>query len=124
MIIRLRVNRSLLPQNIRLQIELFVTARPVFTNFPKDETVNAGTDVTFSCAARGAPKPSIFWTREGSQELMFPGHTYQGHYTVTENGSLSIKAAVRKDEGHYVCSAISQAGASTATVFLQVRKAS
>ncbi|KYQ57259.1 Roundabout like protein 2, partial [Trachymyrmex zeteki] len=98
---------------------LTVHSRPVFTNFPKDETVNAGTDVTFSCAARGAPKPSIFWTREGSQELMFPGHTYQSHYTITEDGSLSIKGAVRKDEGHYVCSAISQAGASTATVFLQ-----
>ena len=53
---------------------------------------------------------------------MFPGHTYQSHYTVTEDGSLNIKGAVRKDEGHYVCSAISQAGASTATVFLQVRK--
>lgn len=51
---------------------------------------------------------------------MFPGHTYQSHYIVTENASLSIKGAVRKDEGHYVCSAISQAGASTATVFLQV----
>ncbi|XP_012531725.1 roundabout homolog 2 [Monomorium pharaonis] len=99
---------------------LTVHSRPVFTNFPKDETVNAGADVTFSCAARGAPKPSIFWTREGSQELMFPGHTYQTHYNVTEDGSLSIKGAVRKDEGHYVCSAISQAGASTATVFLQV----
>ncbi|EZA60020.1 Roundabout-like protein [Ooceraea biroi] len=99
---------------------LTVHSRPVFTNFPKDETVNTGTDVTFSCAARGAPKPSIFWTREGSQELMFPGNTYQSHYTVTEDGSLSIKGAVRKDEGHYVCSAISQAGASTATVFLQV----
>ncbi|KYN23374.1 Roundabout like protein 2 [Trachymyrmex cornetzi] len=101
---------------------LTVHSRPVFTNFPKDETVNAGTDVTFSCAARGAPKPSIFWTREGSQELMFPGHTYQSHYTVTEDGSLSIKGAVRKDEGHYVCSAISQAGASTATVFLQAQQ--
>lgn len=107
----------------RTEFGPFVTARPVFTNFPKDETVNAGTDVTFSCAARGAPKPSIFWTREGSQELMFPGNTYQSHYTVTEDGSLSIKGAVRKDEGHYVCSAISQAGASTATVFLQVYKA-
>ncbi|XP_032667752.1 roundabout homolog 2-like [Odontomachus brunneus] len=99
---------------------LTVHSKPVFTNFPKDETVSAGTDVTISCAARGVPKPSIFWTREGSQELMFPGNTYQSHYTVTEDGSLSIKGAVRKDEGHYVCSAISQAGASTATVFLQV----
>lgn len=95
-------------------------ARPVFTNFPKDESVSTGSDVSFACSARGAPKPSIFWTREGSQELMFPGNVYQGRYTVSEDGSLHIKEAIKKDEGHYVCSAISQAGASTATVFLQV----
>ncbi|XP_044580244.1 protein sax-3-like isoform X1 [Cotesia glomerata] len=99
---------------------LTVQSRPVFTNFPKDETVSGGSDVSFACSARGAPKPSIFWTREGSQELMFPGNVYQGRYTVSEDGSLHIKQAVKKDEGHYVCSAISQAGASTATVFLQV----
>lgn len=98
------------------------TAKPVFVNFPKDETVSTGSDVSFSCSARGSPKPSIFWTREGSQELMFPGNTYQGRYTVTQDESLRIKGVIRKDEGHYVCSAISQAGASTATVFLQVSR--
>ncbi|XP_046420338.1 roundabout homolog 2-like [Neodiprion virginianus] len=102
---------------------LTVHSRPVFAHFPKDEAVSTGSDVSFACAARGAPKPSIFWTREGSQELMFPGNVYQGRYTVTEDGSLNIKKAVRKDEGHYVCSAISQAGASTATVFLEVTSA-
>ncbi|XP_011502527.1 PREDICTED: roundabout homolog 2-like [Ceratosolen solmsi marchali] len=51
---------------------------------------------------------------------MFPGHYYQERYVVNENGSLQIKQIVRKDEGHYVCSAISQVGATTATVFLSV----
>ena len=51
---------------------------------------------------------------------MFPGHTYQDRYKVNEDGSLHIKEVVRKDEGHYVCSAISQVGATTTTVFLQV----
>lgn len=92
----------------------------MFTNFPKDESVSPGSDVTFACAARGVPAPSIFWTREGSQELMFPGHSYQERYAVGEDGSLHIKQVVRKDEGHYVCSAISQVGATTATVFLAV----
>lgn len=96
------------------------TARPVFTNFPKDEIVNVGSDATFSCSAKGAPKPSIFWSREGSQELMFPGNTYQDRFTVSEDGTLKIKNTIRKDEGHYVCNAISQAGASKETVFLQV----
>lgn len=95
-------------------------ARPVFSSFPKDEIVSVGSNVSFSCAARGAPKPSIFWTREGSQELMFPGNEYQSRYKITDDGSLYIKGVLGKDEGHYVCSAISQAGASTATVFLQV----
>ncbi|XP_066603914.1 roundabout homolog 2-like isoform X2 [Prorops nasuta] len=99
---------------------LTVHSRPVFTNFPKDEAANTGSDVSFSCAAKGAPEPSIFWSREGSQELMFPGNTYQNRYAVSEDGTLQIKGVVRKDEGHYVCSAISQAGASTATVFLQI----
>ncbi|KOX67210.1 Roundabout like protein 2 [Melipona quadrifasciata] len=99
---------------------LTVHSRPIFSSFPKDEIVSVGSNVSFSCAARGAPQPSIFWTREGSQELMFPGNEYQGHYKITEDGSLHIKSVLGKDEGHYVCSAISQAGASTATVFLQV----
>ncbi|XP_044018248.1 roundabout homolog 1-like isoform X1 [Aphidius gifuensis] len=99
---------------------LTVHSRPVFTNFPKDETVSTGSDVSFACSAKGTPKPSIFWTREGSQELMFPGNVYQGRYTINEDGSLHIKGTIKKDEGHYVCSAISQAGASTATVFLQM----
>lgn len=51
---------------------------------------------------------------------MFPGNEYQNRYRITEDGSLRIRGVVGKDEGHYVCSAISQAGASTATVFLQV----
>lgn len=99
---------------------LVPSARPIFSSFPKDEIVSVGSNVSFSCAARGAPQPSIFWTREGSQELMFPGNEYQGRYKITEDGSLRIKSVLGKDEGHYVCSAISQAGASTATVFLQV----
>lgn len=98
----------------------FPPARPIFSSFPKDEIVSVGSNVSFSCAARGAPQPSIFWTREGSQELMFPGNEYQGRYKITEDGSLHVKSVLGKDEGHYVCSAISQAGASTATVFLQV----
>ncbi|KAJ8666911.1 hypothetical protein QAD02_008573 [Eretmocerus hayati] len=99
---------------------LTVHSRPVFTNFPKDEAVSPGSDVTFACSAKGVPTPSIFWTREGSQELMFPKHSYQERYSVSEDGSLRIRQVSRKDEGHYVCSAISQVGAVTATVFLAV----
>ncbi|XP_014235296.1 roundabout homolog 1-like [Trichogramma pretiosum] len=99
---------------------LTIHSRPVFTNFPKDESVSVNSNVTFACSAKGAPAPSIFWTREGSQELMFPGHSYQGRYFVSDDGSLHIKQIERKDEGHYVCSAISQVGATTATVYLAV----
>ncbi|XP_011310480.1 roundabout homolog 2-like [Fopius arisanus] len=99
---------------------LTVHSRPVFTDFPKDEIVSTGSDVSFACSARGAPKPAIFWSREGSQELMFPGNVYQSRYTINEDGSMHIKQVNKKDEGHYVCSAISLAGASTATIFLQV----
>ncbi|XP_012288743.1 protein sax-3 [Orussus abietinus] len=99
---------------------LTVHSRPVFAHFPKDEAVSTGSDVSFACAARGAPKPLMYWTREGAQEMMLRGNVYQGRYTVKEDGSLHVKEVHRKDEGHLACSAVSEAGSSIARVFLQV----
>lgn len=47
----------------------------------------------FECVVDGNPPPSIFWTKEGSQELMFSGTTH-GQMHVTTDGTLMIQ--VRK----------------------------
>jgi roundabout axon guidance receptor 2 len=44
----------------------------------------------FECVASGNPPPSVFWTKEGSQELMFSGTTH-GQMFVTPDGTLAIQ---------------------------------
>lgn len=75
----------------------------------------------FECAASGNPQPSIYWTKEGSQELMFPDNTYDRHH-VTLEGTLEIKSVRKEDAGYYVCSAFSVAGSGTTRAFLEVSK--
>ena len=43
----------------------------------------------FDCVASGNPPPSVFWTKEGSQDLMFTGTTH-GQMQVTAEGTLMI----------------------------------
>lgn len=74
---------------------------------------------TFECVAEGNPTPSVFWNKEGSQVLMFPGNAY-GHFHITQNGALRIQGVQKEDAGYLVCSALSAAGSATVRVFLQV----
>ena len=57
---------------------------------PKDQRVGMNGIATFECHASGNPPPSVFWTKEGSQELMFAGTTH-GQMFVTEDGTLTIQ---------------------------------
>lgn len=94
-------------------------APPKFTTKPLDKKVGLNGLATFDCVAVGNPPPSVFWNKEGSQVLMFPGNSY-GHFHVTNEGSLHIQGAQRDDAGFLVCSAFSVAGSSTSRAFLQV----
>lgn len=97
----------------------FCLAAPTFVTKPQDKKVGLNGLATFDCVAQGNPEPSIFWNKEGSQVLMFPGNSY-GHLHVTNEGSLHIQGALRDDAGFLICSAFSVAGSSTARAFLQV----
>jgi hypothetical protein len=44
----------------------------------------------FECQASGNPPPSVFWTKEGSQDLMFAGTTH-GQMSVSDEGTLTIQ---------------------------------
>ena len=47
----------------------------------------------FECVASGNPPPSVFWTKEGSQDLMFAGTTH-GQMLVTPKGTLTINVSI------------------------------
>lgn len=98
----------------------FFTAPPTFITRPQDQKVGLNGVATFECVAEGNPPPSVFWTKEGSQVLMFPGTAY-GHFHITPNGVLRIQGVQKEDAGYLVCSALSVAGSTTVRALLQVR---
>jgi len=101
-------------------VSLFdLAAPPTFTVKPQDQKVGLNGLASFECVATGNPPPSVFWTKEGSQILMFPGNSY-GHFHVTSEGTLKIQGVQREDAGFLVCSALSVAGSTTVRAFLQV----
>ena len=63
---------------------------PSFTMKPRDQRVGMNGIAKFACTASGNPPPSVFWTKEGSQELMFTGTTH-GQMHVTSEGTLTIQ---------------------------------
>lgn len=94
-------------------------AQPTFSIRPEDRKVGLNGVATFECVASGNPPPSVFWTKEGSQMLMFPDNSY-GHIHVTTQGTLQIRGVQKEDAGYFVCSALSVAGSATIRAFLQV----
>ncbi|XKL63096.1 hypothetical protein PGB90_005460 [Kerria lacca] len=105
--------------SISANASLNVYAPPSFITRPQDQKVGLNGIATFECVAEGNPPPSVFWTKEGSQVLMFPGTAY-GHFHVTQNSALRIQNVQKEDAGYLVCSALSVAGSTTVRVFLQV----
>lgn len=98
----------------------FFAAQPNFSVKPQDRKIGLNGVATFDCVATGNPPPSVFWTKEGSQMLMFPDNSY-GHIHVTSQGTLQIRGVQKEDAGYFVCSALSVAGSATIRAFLQVK---
>ena len=117
------IDRSIPPPKIFVKILInshqFCVALPVFLTKPQDVKTGINGVSKFECVATGNPQPSVFWTKEGSQELMFPDNVY-GHLQVTSDGTLEIRSVQKDDAGYYVCSAFSVAGSGTTRAFLQV----
>lgn len=91
----------------------------MFLTKPQDVKIGINGMAKFECVASGNPQPSVFWTKEGSQELMFPDNSYD-HCRVSSEGTLEINNVRKDDAGFYVCSAFSVAGSGTTRAFLQV----
>ncbi|KOB78706.1 Roundabout, isoform B, partial [Operophtera brumata] len=72
-----------------------------------------GEAVSFPCEADGSPKPIVFWTMEGSQELVFPK-------TIHGTSSLYLDRVMTKHAGRLTCVAVSAAGSASHTATLQV----
>ncbi|XP_063827497.1 roundabout homolog 1-like isoform X1 [Ostrinia nubilalis] len=92
---------------------LTVHSLPHFTRVPSDQTAWEGEAVSFPCEADGSPKPVVFWTMEGSQELVFPKSSHG-------SGSLYLDRVMTQHAGRLTCVAVSAAGSALHTATLQV----
>jgi hypothetical protein len=106
---------------IEASARLTVHAPPTFKKEPRDQEVEEGGSVSFQCEAIGNPPPARFWSKEGDQELMFPGHvSSDGRVKVETSGELRIAQIRIHDQGYYVCSALNAAGSNIVKVQLKV----
>uniref|UniRef100_A0A182J0Q4 Roundabout n=1 Tax=Anopheles atroparvus TaxID=41427 RepID=A0A182J0Q4_ANOAO len=104
---------------ISAKANLIVNSPPTFLFKPQDQKTALNGVATFKCTASGNPAPSVFWTKEGSQTLMFPNNTYD-NMQVSVQGTLQIRGVQKDDDGYYICSALSVAGSTASRAYLQV----
>uniref|UniRef100_A0A182NA47 Roundabout n=1 Tax=Anopheles dirus TaxID=7168 RepID=A0A182NA47_9DIPT len=104
---------------ISAKAQLTVNSPPTFVIKPLDQKTALNGVASFKCTASGNPQPSVFWTKEGSQTLMFPNNTYD-NMQVSLQGTLQIRGVQKDDDGHYICSALSVAGSTSSRAYLQV----
>ncbi|KAL1241969.1 Protein sax-3 [Trichinella spiralis] len=106
---------------VEASAKLVVQSPPWFTDGPRDVDVKEGSEISLLCEANGSPPPSCFWSKEGAQELMFPGfRSVDGRVQVSKKGDLSIQHVISTDEGNYVCTALNAAGSNSAKAFVRV----
>ncbi|KAM9801671.1 roundabout homolog 2 [Neosynchiropus ocellatus] len=101
---------------------LQVHVPPQIATKPRDQIATQGRSVTFQCGTTGNPPPAIFWQKEGSQMLLFPGQppSQSGRYSVSMSGELTIADVHPEDSGFYICQAISVAGSVLTKALLEV----
>ncbi|XP_049582637.1 roundabout homolog 2 isoform X1 [Syngnathus scovelli] len=101
---------------------LQVHVPPQIASKPRDQIASQGRSVTFQCGTTGNPPPAIFWQKEGSQMLLFPGQppSQSGRYSVSMKGELTITDVHPEDSGFYICQAISVAGSVLSKALLEV----
>ncbi|KAG7465569.1 roundabout-like 2-like isoform X3, partial [Solea senegalensis] len=101
---------------------LQVHVPPQISSKPRDQITTQGSSITFYCSTTGNPPPAIFWQKEGSQMLLFPGQppSQSGRYSVSMGGALTITDVHPDDSGFYMCQAINVAGSVLTKALLQV----
>ncbi|KAM6334352.1 LOW QUALITY PROTEIN: roundabout homolog 3 [Alca torda] len=104
---------------------LTVHVPPQLVTGPRDQTVTPGQSVTFQCQSKGNPPPAVFWQKEGSQTLLFPGQPPHpaARFAVSPAGAITIADVQPADAGYYLCQAISVAGSVLAKARLEVEEA-
>ncbi|KAK3090062.1 hypothetical protein FSP39_008890 [Pinctada imbricata] len=88
--------------------------QPQLTRTPQDVIVSSGDTATFTCIARGFPRPTITWQHNGVTLLP------SSRVVIDPRGQLQIRNVDVSQQGTYVCRATNDAGFSIAEARLIV----
>lgn len=97
---------------------------PEMTYQPQDMEVESGASIEIPCRARGNPKPTMHWKKDGialdaSRNIPLD----RNRFRLSKGGSLYLYNISAQDAGRYECSAINEHGRATGQALLQIRKA-
>lgn len=93
---------------------------PSIINGPSNQSVDEGTDVTFSCEIDGSPEPSVSWFY--SDDILPMQNT--SSVLITQSGLFSLLRITNvniSDQGVYRCVATSYIGTASQEAELQVK---
>ncbi|CAH3104213.1 unnamed protein product [Pocillopora meandrina] len=97
-----------------VEIELQASLAPEIVEDPKNQTVDAGFNATFDCAAKGHPMPSITWIKnDDALAVQSNNWTRVAEIFLDDEqiqSKLVIKGVKREDDGKYYCFANNSAG--------------
>ncbi|XP_051172267.1 peroxidasin homolog [Leptopilina boulardi] len=96
---------------------------PEMTYQPQDMEVENGASIEIPCRARGNPKPTIQWKKDGialDSNRNIP--LDRNRFRLSKGGSLYLYNITVQDAGRYECSAINEHGRATGQALLQIRK--
>ena len=106
--------------NVLSSATLRVLEAPVISVAPVASVQSkVGSSVKLDCLASGNPAPLLFWSKEGSEDTLYPGTTH-GTTQVSEDGSLYLAAATEKDTGYYTCTVVNTVGSVVARTHVLV----
>ncbi|XP_017276034.1 hemicentin-1 isoform X1 [Kryptolebias marmoratus] len=95
--------------NLTQFIELGVLVPPRIQPGPRVMRVKVGHQVELACVAKGFPEPTLSWTKDDKR------------YSVSPDGSLSLRNVGLDDEGTFTCTATNTAGRDEARVKVLVQ---
>ncbi|XP_068898271.1 protein sidekick isoform X6 [Tenebrio molitor] len=113
--VRLRSERF---DNITAKAQVVVLEKPRFVSSTRAETLGEyGTPISLPCDVVGIPKPNVTWYKN-SQEIDLTDK----RYVLEEDNSLLIRKLLINDNGMFQCFAKSEAGESSISTWLRVKK--
>ncbi|XP_001948027.2 protein sax-3 [Acyrthosiphon pisum] len=94
---------------------LTVHSVPLIAQRPADTHVSAGSNAVFECGVRGNPIPTIFWSLQDNDTVLFPEESWNEFHAEDTKDSVSTLVVhnVRKEQHDQLvvmCSAINEAG--------------